>query len=126
MTLLCPICGGPIEAGERSWRCAEGHCFDVARQGYVNLLPVQQKHSLHPGDTPAQVHARRRFLSAGFYAPIAEAVCALLGPAARVLDVGCGEACSLMPGAFSVVANDNKLRKFDEKTAFSGKWTLMF
>ena len=91
MTLLCPICGSPIEAGEKTWRCAESHCFDVARQGYVNLLPVQQKHSLHPGDTPEQVRARRRFLSAGFYEPIAAAVCRTLGPAARVLDVGCGE-----------------------------------
>ena len=91
MTLLCPVCGAPIAPEEKAWRCAQGHCFDVARQGYVNLLPVQQKHSLHPGDTPEQVRARRRFLGAGFYAPIADAVCAMLGPAARVLDVGCGE-----------------------------------
>ena len=91
MTLLCPVCGAPIAPGEKVWRCGEGHCFDVARQGYVNLLPVQQKHSLHPGDTPEQVRARRRFLSAGYYMPIADAVCELLGPAARVLDVGCGE-----------------------------------
>ena len=91
MTLLCPVCGAPIEPGEKVWRCRTGHSFDVARQGYVNLLPVQQKHSLHPGDTPEQVHARRRFLSAGFYAPIAEAVCKLLGTKQRVLDAGCGE-----------------------------------
>ena len=91
MTLLCPVCGAPIAPGENVWRCGAGHCFDVARQGYVNLLPVQQKHSLHPGDTPEQVRARRRFLGAGFYTPIADAVCELLGPAARVLDVGCGE-----------------------------------
>ena len=91
MTLLCPVCGAPIDTVETTWCCPQGHCFDVARQGYVNLLPVQQKHSLHPGDTPEQVRARRRFLSAGFYAPIAEAVCELLGPAGQVLDVGCGE-----------------------------------
>ena len=91
MTLRCPVCNMPIVPGETVWRCAQGHSFDVARQGYVNLLPVQQKHSLHPGDTPEQVRARRRFLSAGFYAPIAAAVCELLGSARRVLDVGCGE-----------------------------------
>ena len=91
MMLRCPVCNMPIVPGETVWRCAQGHSFDVARQGYVNLLPVQQKHSLHPGDTPEQVRARRRFLGAGFYAPIAAAVCELLGPARRVLDVGCGE-----------------------------------
>ncbi len=91
MILRCPVCGESITAGDKVWRCAQGHCFDVARQGYVNLLPVQQKHSLHPGDTPDQVHARRRFLSAGFYTPIAEAACELLGSVRSLLDVGCGE-----------------------------------
>ncbi len=91
MNLLCPVCGAAIIPDPAVWRCEQGHCFDVARQGYVNLLPVQQKHSLHPGDTPEQVRARRRFLSAGIYTPIAEAVFAMLPDAARVLDVGCGE-----------------------------------
>ncbi len=90
-SLICPICGAPLAIESPAWYCSGGHCFDVAKQGYVNLLPVQQKHSLHPGDTLAQVHARRRFLEAGFYAPIAQAVGALLERSGRVLDVGCGE-----------------------------------
>lgn len=89
-TPLCPICGLPLRTEKPAWSCENGHGFDVARQGYVNLLPVQQKHSLHPGDTLAQVHARRRFLGAGFYAPIARAVCELLS-GGQILDVGCGE-----------------------------------
>ena len=89
---ICPICGTPLTTQRPAWRCEAGHSFDVAKQGYVNLLPVQQKHSLHPGDTPEQVHARRRFLTAGFYAPIAQSVQELLaGKAANLLDVGCGE-----------------------------------
>lgn len=91
MQLLCPLCGLPLELNDRTLRCGAGHCYDLARQGYVNLLPVQQKRSLHPGDTSEQLHARRRFLSAGFYAPIAEAVCDLLAGAGALLDVGCGE-----------------------------------
>ena len=67
---ICPLCGQTLATGTSPWRCPNGHCFDVARQGYVNLLPVQQKHARHPGDTPAQVAARKRFLDAGFYAPI--------------------------------------------------------
>lgn len=89
---ICPICGTPLTTQKPAWRCEAGHSFDVAKQGYVNLLPVQQKHSLHPGDTPEQVHARRRFLNAGFYAPIADSVRDLLADkATRVLDIGCGE-----------------------------------
>lgn len=92
---LCPVCRQPLDCGERVWRCGNGHCYDVARQGYVNLLPVSQKHALHPGDTRDQVAARRRFLDAGFYAPLQQEILKLLGaylpsqPA--ILDIGCGE-----------------------------------
>ncbi len=94
MELICPICARRLEKIERSYGCENGHRFDLARQGYVNLLVVQQKHSLNPGDTRQQVLSRRAFLQSGVYAPIAEAVKAaamayrVSGP---VLDVGCGE-----------------------------------
>ena len=94
MELLCPICGGTLQQIDKTFRCTEGHCFDVARQGYVNLLPVQQKHSLNPGDTREQVLSRRSFLEAGFYQPIADTLCAAaveLGISGPILDVGCGE-----------------------------------
>lgn len=94
MQLLCPICGQGLEKQENTCRCENGHCFDIARQGYVNLLPVQQKRSLNPGDTRDQVLARRAFLDGGFYSPIVEAVCDILrrnGASGPVLDVGCGE-----------------------------------
>lgn len=94
MNLLCPICAQPLSREDRRWVCPNSHSFDVARQGYVNLLPVTRKHSLHPGDTRDQVAARREFLEGGFYAPIAET---LIETARRlpikgeILDVGCGE-----------------------------------
>lgn len=94
MKLYCPICDGVLTRQERTYRCEKNHCFDIARQGYVNLLPVQQKHSLHPGDTRQQVLARRSFLEGGFYSPIARAVCRIareFGCHGPVLDVGCGE-----------------------------------
>ena len=81
---ICPLCGQTLATGTSPWRCPNGHCFDVARQGYVNLLPVQQKHARHPGDTPAQVAARKRFLDAGFYAPIRDTALALLPREKRV------------------------------------------
>ncbi len=94
MELLCPLCGETLRRGEKEYRCENRHSFDIARQGHVNLLVVQQKRSLHPGDTREQVLSRRAFLEDGFYAPIADALCAAakkLGAAGPVLDVGCGE-----------------------------------
>ena len=94
MELICPICAGVLERIEKSYRCQAGHSFDIARQGYVNLLPVQNKRSLNPGDTAQQVVGRRAFLDGGFYEPIAKALCDLAqahhcqGP---IVDVGCGE-----------------------------------
>ena len=94
MELICPICGRTLDRMERGYRCEKNHSFDMARQGYVNLLPVQQKRSLHPGDTREQVLGRRAFLESGCYAPISDTLnrtAAELGAAGPILDVGCGE-----------------------------------
>ncbi len=93
--VICPICATPLRAEGSALRCEAGHCFDKARQGYVNLLTVQQKHSLHPGDTREMVLARRSFLNEGYYLPVAQKLRELterFAPEAKsVLDVGCGE-----------------------------------
>ena len=94
MELICPVCGLQLNKAERVYRCQGNHSFDIARQGYVNLLTVQQKHSLNPGDTREQVLSRRAFLEAGHYAPIADAIIETareLGVSGEILDVGCGE-----------------------------------
>ena len=94
MELICPVCGETLRRSEREYRCENRHSFDIARQGHVNLLVVQQKHSLNPGDTREQVLSRRAFLEAGFYKPIADALCAAameLEAEGPILDVGCGE-----------------------------------
>ena len=94
MELLCPVCGEKLNKVDRAWLCPNRHSFDIARQGYVNLLTVQQKHSLNPGDTREQVLSRRSFLEAGYYAPILETLTETakeLGITGPILDVGCGE-----------------------------------
>lgn len=94
MNYLCPICGSELSRRERSLVCPSRHSFDIARQGYVNLLAVQQKHSLTPGDTREQVLSRRAFLEAGFYQPISDALNRAAldhGASGEILDVGCGE-----------------------------------
>lgn len=95
--LACPLDGAFLRRDGATWRCAAGHSFDIASQGYINLLPVQQKRSRDPGDSKEMVAARRRFLNAGFYQPIAAAVsrAALAdlrpGATASCLDAGSGE-----------------------------------
>lgn len=100
--LACPLDHSPLMHTNGAWRCEHGHSFDVARQGYVHLLPVQKKRSLDPGDSKPMVAARRRFLETGYYDGIAEAVShraiAALGSMVRsgstvpaILDAGCGE-----------------------------------
>lgn len=94
MELICPICGLTLTRQENQYSCPNRHSFDIARQGYVNLLAVQQKKSLHPGDTRDQVLSRRSFLDGGYYRPIADALCDTareLGAAGPILDIGCGE-----------------------------------
>ena len=94
MELLCPVCGEKLNKADRSYVCPNRHSFDIARQGYVNLLTVNQKHSLNPGDTREQVLSRRAFLEAGYYEPIRNALIETaqeMGIAGPIIDVGCGE-----------------------------------
>lgn len=90
---LCPSCRLPLECQPKLWRCPSGHSFDVAREGYVNLLLVQQKKSRDPGDSAEMVMARREFLKAGHYDALRSAVLDTLAPLKpqAILDVGCGE-----------------------------------
>ena len=102
MTLLvCPLCEHPLERGAKTWRCLKGHSFDVAREGYVNLLPVQHKNSREPGDDLQMVTARREFLHAGHYQPLRDAMLEALAPlgARSLLDIGCGEGYYTVPSA---------------------------
>ena len=94
MELICPLCGSPLNRTGRCFVCENRHSFDIARQGYVNLLSVQHKHSLAPGDTREQVLSRRSFLEEGHYAPIGDALIAAgqkYNVCGELLDVGCGE-----------------------------------
>ncbi|MFP3978430.1 putative RNA methyltransferase [Marinobacter sp. KMM 10035] len=95
--LACPIDGSALQLNGSSRQCSAGHSFDIARQGYVHLLPVQNKRSKDPGDNKEMVAARQRFLAAGFYEPIAEAVYRAVfhenysDAAIACMDAGCGE-----------------------------------
>jgi 23S rRNA (guanine745-N1)-methyltransferase len=97
--LACPIDGQPIQTHGAQRRCAAGHSFDKAREGYCNFLVVQHKASRDPGDSKHMVAARRRFLDAGHFEPIADLVFdavrnilkPMVGIAFNIVDAGCGE-----------------------------------
>ena len=91
----CPICGAPLTREGRTYTCPNRHCYDVAREGYVHLLPANQKHSPNPGDDKAMIAARTAFLDGDYYAPLRETLCTVVsahgGQNPKILDVGCGE-----------------------------------
>jgi 23S rRNA (guanine745-N1)-methyltransferase len=82
------------------WACANGHSYDVAKEGYVNLLLAQHKNSKQPGDNKQMVSGRRAFLEQGFYQPLADAISKIFKQHLATLteqtevnffDAGCGE-----------------------------------
>lgn len=79
--LACPLCTRDLTPAHGALRCASGHSFDIARQGYVNLLPG----GAHTGtaDSAEMVAARMAFLAAGHYAPLVSAVAVI---SARAID----------------------------------------
>lgn len=91
----CPLCAAPLERAAGAYRCPGGHSFDIAKEGYVHLLPPNQKHSALPGDDREMVLARREFLSGGYYRLLLNTLCsrilALSGETPALLDAGCGE-----------------------------------
>lgn len=100
--LACPIDGKRLKQTDKQFVCENGHTFDIARQGYVNLLPVQHKRSKQPGDNKAMVLARSHFLNTGIYQPVAKKLAEMVSALIIndksinhnehcILDAGCGE-----------------------------------
>ncbi len=98
--LQCPVCRQPLLPAASGYQCPAMHTFDAARQGYVNLLLAHKKHSKEPGDDPAMIQSRRRFLNLGYYNQVSESINATIatvlsgvevGSGCNLLDAGCGE-----------------------------------
>ena len=91
----CPVCGGILERTDKQYVCLNGHSFDIAKEGYVNLLPANFQHSKTPGDDKEMISARTRFLEGGWYGPLRIELCKLIKelapPSPVLLDAGCGE-----------------------------------
>ena len=117
----CPNCGTelrPINAG-KTYSCDNNHSFDRAKEGYLNLLLVQHKRSRNPGDSDEMIRSRQRFLNAGYYQTLANAIIEQIPTMAadsKLLDIGCGEGYYLQ--AINKARNDLQLVGIDiSKTA---------
>ncbi len=90
--LICPVCGEQLVFTEKTAGCRNGHSFDRAREGSVNLI---LNGSPSAGDDPAMVSARKEFLGEGYYSHLTDALKKVLGPyitdCSTVLDACCGE-----------------------------------
>ncbi|MBE7529155.1 MAG: methyltransferase domain-containing protein [Chloroflexi bacterium] len=95
--LICPVCAQPLGDYGQVWHCPAGHSFDVAREGYVNLLRRHKKLPDTVGDAPEMLRARWEFLARGFYEPLSDVVNGVVATAVAdhsapvIVDVGCGE-----------------------------------
>ena len=92
-SFICPVCHTGLLKTEKTYVCENGHSFDIAKKGYVNLL-MSQAGGQH-GDDKTMIAARADFLGRGFYDELSANVCSLVlenAPQnARILDAGCGE-----------------------------------
>ena len=94
---ICPICKSQLNIDGKTYTCDNNHSFDIAKQGYVNLLPVNKKHSDNPGDSRDMVLSRREFLEGGYYDCFTDKLCEIINslfPKSQkicVADCGCGE-----------------------------------
>ena len=90
--LICPVCKNALFRDEKSYFCRgeKRHCFDISAQGHINLCPGKST----GGDDKRAVRSRTEFLNLGYYRPISEKICEILGDLSKdsfVVDAGCGE-----------------------------------
>ena len=89
--LICPVCGNPLEFGAGTACCCNRHSFDIAREGYVNLLRSSKSGDLI-GDSKQSARSRRDFLNKGYYSLLKDALVSLFSDKqGSVLDICCGE-----------------------------------
>ena len=92
---ICPVCREELHKDVKSFKCGAGHCFDISKFSYVNLLMSSKSSAKRHGDDRLMVRARRDFLDKGYYSFLCEELCNIgkkyFDDGAVILDAGCGE-----------------------------------
>ncbi len=100
LILACPVCGETLNLNSdfKTYKCIKNHSYDIAKQGYVNLIISNMKRTKNPGDSKEMVDARIDFLNRNFYKPVYEKINSVIYDYIKdskseisILDVGCGE-----------------------------------
>lgn len=94
--LACPKCHKPIVKIDNSYKCENGHCYDLSKSKYLNLLLNPDKSTNNPGDSKESLIARKAYLSKGYYDVILNKVIECIkkyrtNDVLNILDLGCGE-----------------------------------
>lgn len=107
--LKCPVCSLDLICNEKCLKCSNNHSFDIAREGYVNLLSAH-KSGDNVGDNKEMARSRRDFLNKGYYCTLANAVGKCLEKYSdnndTVLDICCGE------GYYTEYLTNNYVREY--------------
>jgi len=88
MNLICPICKEVLKQVDKSYKCINNHCFDISKEGYLNLY---LKKSANSGDEKDMVKARRDFLNKDYYLFLKQKINELVKGKESLVDLGCGE-----------------------------------
>lgn len=95
LQLSCPKCHQPLFQEGNSYKCKAGHCYDIAKSKYINLLLNPDKSTNNPGDSKDSLRARKAFLNQGYYDGILKQVLSCIEKNyhehMQILDLGCGE-----------------------------------
>lgn len=73
---------------EHSLQCTNGHNFDIAKQGYINL---NMHNSQNTGDNSEMINARSNFLNKGYYSFLLNEINKHLSKDDKLVDLACGE-----------------------------------
>lgn len=95
----CPTCSKPLTQGQKQYFCSNGHSFDIAKQGYVNLLLSSHIGTGKPGDSKDMIKSRREFLDKGYYERFSNSLNNMVMDTVKsskcksfsIFDAGCGE-----------------------------------
>ena len=93
--IICPVCGENLTESGRSYICTKGHCFDKAKEGYVNLLTSSHKPGSAIGDNKDMAMSRRDFLTKGYFDALVGGLVSFIRetaiPRPTIADICCGE-----------------------------------
>jgi len=89
--LICPVCREMLAFKDKVARCVNNHCFDIAKEGYVNLLR-SSKNGDFIGDDKLSARGRRDFLNKDYYSLLRDALVEMFSDkSGNLLDICCGE-----------------------------------